>query len=380
MSINPTLISSIHQMYVVWLPTNNWATTCQITHDYDPSTLAPSCDPSNEAAWSGVKGSNIANTYVTRLSTTAQAQRLLALIGKWSPYLQSCPQAAVQLSDSQYIYLWNVETGPFCKVVPGDGQISYSSINQVKHLLTGAGPQGSDAVNSITQGFRANLNHITLLGMREACQATMQYSDMSQSALAELCGCYIAVPTVAQPNGDLIFTPVEQEFLEQNPQCMPSCLDAAVRYAPSGVPIPCNQNTCIANDLNVSGIETSISQVCTQCSNRFQCVCYIHLNGRNLENQGCNTVYEIDAQGKITGTSHNSPAPAGSGLKTMWQVLTHSKYTKFVLIGVLLFTMILLGGILLFRSLRGRTRVTRRSMPPEDLPHLSYAMSTPNRS
>lgn len=358
MAVEPVLLSVLHKMYVVWLPLHATNNLCETTFDFRNSLRKDQqgihfLQPCGNTVWWSTNATTIAQEYFAIASTSQSlAVGLLGFVGLYSTQLQTCPTTEdLSFTDQEYSYLWNVtQTGPFCKVRTTDGQISYSSIARVKSLVSS--PIGVGAINAITQAFRANLQWINVTSLQTACQSALNYGDMSDILLSELCGCYIQIPTTGGQ-----FTTEEQQFLIQNPQCMPSCLDAAVRFTRGGpAPIPCQQDVCIINDLNVSNITTSITQVCTQCSKQAQCVCYIHLNGRTLQDTACNTVYQVDNKGNITNTTYNSNSTFGSGILSALKSIIHSKITILAIVICLAILLIVIAGVLISHAVHGRTK------------------------
>lgn len=169
----------------------------------------------------------------------------------------------------------------------------------------------------------------------------------------ELCGCYISPKNAG-------FSSDELTIFQQSPQCIPSCFAARVRYAAGGVAVPCQQSLCIVDDINVSGTTTTVSQVCPdRCSKRFECVCYIHINGKTIDNSTCNTVYEIAPDGKITDTIHNQAPSASTNVSNFMSALT----SKTAIITLIVITILITIGtftLLILQHRRGQTRAKFR--------------------
>lgn len=217
------------------------------------------------------------------------------------PDSTACPYDAMGFTDEQYTYLWT--TGEFCKVVTTSGIVNYEAITRVKHLAqTGANP---DAINNIITGFASSITYLSATLMKTYCTQTMSYDDMTSPQLKALCGCYVNVPST--------YSTSEKAYAQEHPECIPSCYDSTVRYVLGGYAQTCQQTVCIADSINVTGADVSISQVCPQCTGQFQCVCYIHVNGKTINNSTCGVVNDVDDQGNVTSVTTRTHPGAASG-------------------------------------------------------------------
>jgi hypothetical protein len=341
--VEPLLLSSLHQMLVVYLPSREPLTLCRIITAYDPNGKNRTCTTENMGYWS-TNGGMVADGYISQITTMDDGIRLLSITGLNSQILQTCPYRDLELNLQQYIYLWSTtKSGPFCRVRSTDGSvITYDPITHVKDMqnATDVGP----SVNYIIQAYADNLKYITVTDMNNVCSQSMTYSDMTQEIFSSLCGCYINLPTDQ-------FSTDERQFLLNNPQCLPSCLQARVRYAPSGIPRTCQQDICIVDDVNVRGPTASIRQVCSQCSHQFECVCYVHanVNGQVQDTQACSQISNVSQAGNVTSTTHNGSSGKFSSL---WTALKQAfrKKTVWIVIGVI--AVVLIAVIVTFMTIR----------------------------
>lgn len=336
--VDQTLLGILHKILVQYLPDKDSLALCNTIHSFDPSHNLHYPCVEGEREWWKQNGPEAAGQYILNLTTDADGLKLLGFAGTYDPLIQSCPFKDLNLEELEYLYLWNTPQGPFCKVRTTQGEMYYTSIAHAKFMADIA--IGQTPLQNIVQGFFVNLLHIDFVQMRNACKA-LSYDDMSNSLLADLCGCYIALP---QP--ETTFSSDERNFLELKPECTPSCLDARINFVSGQTPISCQQNVCIADHIDVS-THTTISQICNQCNHKFQCVCYIHVNGQLIDNKTCNTVYTVDGQGNITSTLKNSPESAKNVISKWWDILK-SSHRMILIVLVVITVLILLTIILLF--------------------------------
>lgn len=373
---NGLLLSTMRTMLVGYMSENTPKAACQVVNNYGVPGPLVSCD---DPIWTPSYATARSATTLASITTQGQGLRLLHLIAQFGiaipsrdiPAMQACPDV-LNFTVQEYSYLWTLDdVQPFCKVKVGDAT-NYNPISHVKILQGTSNTQ--DAVGVIINQYKAAITWLDPAKMRDACQIQFTYDDMQNQPFLQLCGCYIAVPMSIEAG----FTSDEKQFLAQNPQCSPTCLNAAVGYVPGlgSTPTPCQQNICIADNINVTGDKTTIAQVCPQCPKRFQCVCYVHVNEQTLNNQTCSTVYVVDPQGRITETINNKGPPPGSGLKSAFEQLIHSKWALIVLAvaaGILTIAII---AVLISQHLHGRTKKGPRSIPITRREPLGYAMTS----
>lgn len=356
--VNAILRSILRVMYGGYLPHQNPRAMCLVTHAYDPAgwNNKEVCGPGSDDYWQE-QGPSIAEGYIDQLPSMLAACTLLNFIGLNDSFLQSCPYDALRLTDEQYIYLWNLPDNPlapnqpFCRVRTYDGTVYYSSITNIKHISDS--PEiGELALSNIANSFLSNIAFIDGNNMTLACSSSLSYSDMvNNSSLQNICGCYVGLP----PRG-VEFSSDERLFLEQNPQCLPSCLSSTVKFVKQGGrPISCQQNICIVDNVNIVGEKTTITQICPYCVQPFECVCYIHVNGKSIQNKACNTTYQVDPTGKITATSTNSPQTSQQFFSKLKDILISSHAILFIILGVGLVVLIVIAAILISDHLKRKT-------------------------
>lgn len=372
------LLGAMNKMLVIYLPQNNRQAVCQIVTAYNGGDVGQ-CSPL-PPTWTPSYSQTIAATTLHSASNDqANSVRLLGFIAQYGlavpgsypyvPAMVACDMATLGFTPLEYAYLWDGIPGkPFCQVKLPDGTVNYTPISHALDLLNNGGT--APAVSVMITQYQDALTSLDIGSMNAACQSMYTYSQMNIVPLQELCGCYIGVPNTPE------FTSDEKVLLAQNPQCIPSCLAAAVRYSVGGVPVPCQQSLCIADDINVSGSTTSISQVCPQCPKRFQCVCYVHINGRTLNNDTCNTVYTVAPDGTITNTIHNNAPSAGSGIKQAWDSFIRSP-SSLIFLAILVVIIAAVGFTLLILQYR-RNRTAKLAARQVQEP-LGYAQHSASR-
>lgn len=368
---DPILLSAISKMFVSYLPANNQLAICNISQNY--LSNVPTCSPLD--FWTIANCQQIASTIMSqKITTQADALKLLGFIGQFGvaistadpavPAMQACT-GVIDFTLVEYAYLWDaVGPTPFCRVRLDDGNINYSPIARVKELT---GSSTSRAAQIIVDQYRANLQYFDATKFATECNTRMTYSDMV-GPLLDLCGCYISVQNVPE------FSTDEKSFLTQNPECVPSCLAAAVRYKTGSTPRTCQQSVCIADQINVSGTSAAISQICSQCPKRYDCVCYIHVNGDLINNETCNTVYTVNDQGVITGTSQNKPPAPGAGVKSAFEAMISSPYTWAAFAGTALIIAIIVFVLLYKQYTANKTKVTKSRTFGSSSEPLGYEM------
>jgi hypothetical protein len=295
---------------------------------------------------------------LSRITTKAGILNLLGFIAgsgtavpsQLIPPIQTCDRSALGLTLQEYSYLWDGLDGtPFCKIRLNDGSINYSAIAQLQELYNDSNTTGT--LGMIVQGYTDAIPWFNPTEMKNACSSKYTYDDMATgNAIQQVCGCYIALPPVGE------FTSDERFRLQQNPECLPSCLSASVRYSVGGVAVPCQQSLCIVDQVNITGTTASISQVCPQCALRYECICYVHVNGQTLDNSTCSTVYTVSEKGEVTATINNKAPPLGSGIRSGFKTALRSKasFYGFIAVGVVFIVIVIV--ILLVMHLGPRTK------------------------
>ncbi len=346
---------AIAKIFVSYMPTANTTAVCQVVNSLNPSIPLTSC-----LLWPPTVAAQQAALIMTGITTQVEALNLLQVIATFGtgvpskdfPPIQACIDK-INLDTLEYTALWN-DTGasPFCKVKLSDGSINYAPISRVQDLLST--PRGTAAVSVIVNSYRDAISQIDVSSMKMACSTGIAYADLVPGLLQELCGCYIDVQNVQQ------FTTDEKALLLQRPECTPSCLSAAVRYARGGIPVTCQQDLCIADQINVTGDSVSIAQVCPQqCPKLYQCVCYIHVNGQVLNNQNCNTAYIVNDKGQIVGAVHNQAESIAQGWRKGLRSLIERPVAliAFLVIAAVIAVVVLV--ILIVQHMRHRTPVRK---------------------
>lgn len=319
------------KIMVSYISVRNPRSNLAIIERFPSTKVTYSTDPNR---WDTQYSRDISTQVILGITSQKQGLDLLTLTGEILPELRACPSSQLDLSLLEYAYLWSSD---YCKVLmPGSTVVNYSAISRFKELQV---HDLQSAVDQITLGFSIAQPKINSDTMTTACSSTFSFDDMKIQPYAELCGCYISIPWDSKQ-----FTSDEKQIFQQHPQCLPSCLDARIRYIQGGNPVTCQQNLCIIDDVDITGTTTSISQVCNQCTKKYSCVCYIHVNGRTLDNSNCNTVYTVGPDGTITNTTVNGPGNPGTVWKSIWNALIHSRValiTLLVVIGVLIISLFL---------------------------------------
>lgn len=356
------LLSAMSKMIVSYLPQQGAnVTVCQIVTAFDPKppVTRPTCDN-----WSSQYASGQAQDILTtKVKNQDDGLRLLGYIAQYGlpiyskgiPSMQACsPQ--LDFSNLEYGYLWDgVGDTSFCRVrIPQDGTINYNPISRLQKLADDAST--TNAVGIIISQYRDVVPLLHPDSMRQACSSLITYAQIKDSALRPICGCYVEI------QNDESFSSDEKIFLAQNPQCLPSCLTAPVRYTTGGPPIVCQQNVCIADDIDVTGTTTTITQICPQCTHTAECVCYIHINGSTINNSACGMTYQINDKGQITGSSENKPPAFGKGFRQAFEDLIGSRTGLIVLVVAAALIIIVIIIVLVVKHTRGRTSSKRRTI------------------
>lgn len=371
-SPNGTLMSCLTQMLVQFMAQNTPKAACKVLK---ANGLDTNCD---DPSWTRSKAVVESTNALASVTTQTQALQILTYVAMYGVAIpsQEIPSMRACTLDSfttvQYSYLWTVTPGrPFCLVNLGD-TVNYNPISHIVDLWTSNIPGVSDAVDIIINQYKGAISSIDPQKMKDRCHFSFSYQDMGTDPYRQLCGCYVPVPDNAG------FTSDEKQFLAQNPQCNPTCLQASVAFVKGvgGTPEVCQQDVCIADNINVTGTSTTITQVCPQCPQQFQCVCYVHVNGQTLNNKACNTVYVVNDQGQITETINNTAPKPGSGLWKAFEEIIHSKWSLIILGVVALVVAITIIAILISQHLKGRTKRGPRSIPLAHREPLGNEMSS----
>lgn len=347
MSGPPLILMSILAKAFTALSTTDTIAIENIIVAYDPKTAYPHGE--SYKAWWREHGLMAALDTMKTIVYYTEAIDLLGFVGTYSQKMTMCEPELFSLQEQAYLWA-GIPKSAFCRVLLADGTVNYNPIAQLAIYLQDV-VSGADVLDRIINGFQLAQLRINVDRMRNSCRASLSYEDMKTPLLADVCGCYIAIPTEQ-------FTTDEQYLLGLNPECMPSCLSAAIRYVNGGFPIPCQQELCIADDINITGTSAKISQVCGQCNKRFECVCYIHVNGRLVDNQTCSKVYEVSKNGTITSTINNESPAIGSGLSRVWSEIFESTAGILALLAAGALVVVLIFALLISQHLRHRSPKT----------------------
>src|SRR6185437_2454185 len=156
-----------------------------------------------------------------------------------------------------------------------------------------------------------------------------------------------------------------------------SCLSAELRWAPGGSPQTCQQQVCIADNIDVQGTKTSIRQVCPdKCPKLFQCVCYIHadVNQQITDTNTCHQTNYVDSNGTITRTVNQGPANPSETWSDIWHSLTSGKGWIYIAVIVPIVIIVVIGAVMLAKWNQGRSHPSAgRRTSPGSMAVISYA-------
>jgi len=281
-------------------------------------------------------------------------ETVYTICGKWYLAGASCSQGDLNLSPEDYARLWERK---YCRVNLGS-TLNYKVIGD--YAKWADDPVRQTAAQNVLQGFKAAETLIDPDGMEQDCQATMSYNSMKDPNLSNLCGCYMTLP-IEQ------YTSEEVATMKDNPACLPSCLAAYIKRFEGGQQQNCNQNTCIIDNVVISGGTASISNDCPLCYKTKNCVCYIHVNNTIISGEeACQSTTEVGSNGNVTAYTVRDDSGQSAAINII----------VIVVIAIVLFAA---GIVYMIYELFRQYRAGRSTAPPKRKPNNSILQEPKGR-